>query len=97
MTLQELRSEIEAVDLEIIRLIKARMDVASRIADAKATEHLPTRDPGRVNVVLDRVCRLAGSEGMDPGPVEDIFRILIAMSEDLQDRKRNREDDSSPP
>lgn len=90
MTLQELRSEIEAVDQEIIRLIKARMDVASRIADEKSAVHLPTHDPDRVNVVLDRVSRLADNEGVDPGPVEDIFRILIAMSEDLQDKKRNQ-------
>lgn len=93
MTLQELRSEIEAVDQELIRLIKARMDIAARIADEKSVENLPTRDPGRVEVVLNRVCRLAEGQGIDPVPVEAIFRILISMSEDLQDRKRGQGED----
>lgn len=90
MTLQELRGEIEAVDRELIRLIKARMEIAARIADEKSMVNLPTRDPGRVEVVLGRVCSLAREEGIEPGPVQEIFRTLIRMSEDLQDRKRGQ-------
>jgi chorismate mutase len=92
MTLQKLRGEIEAVDRELIRLIKARMEIAARIADEKSAANLPTRDPGRVEVVLGRVCCLAEEEEIDPDPVQDIFRILIRMSEDLQDRKRGQDE-----
>lgn len=88
MTLQELRGEIEAVDQEIIRLIKTRMDISSRIAEEKAKAGLPTRDPERVSVVLTEAKSRAVSAGMDPEPVRDIFSILIRMSEDLQDKKR---------
>jgi chorismate mutase len=90
MSLQKLRREIETVDHELIRLIRARMDIAARIADEKSATNLPTRDPGRVEEVLKRVSTLAGEQEMDPGPVREIFRILIRMSEDLQDRKRGR-------
>ncbi len=91
MTLEELRGEIEAVDLEIIRLIRARMDIAIKIAEEKDTTGAPTRDPERVEVVLSHVARQAEQSGIDPGPIRDIFKTLIRMSEDLQDKKRGVE------
>lgn len=91
MTLQELRGEIEEVDRELIRLIKARMDIAVRIADEKSVTGFPTRDPNRVEAVLAGVSDQAQNLGMDPDPVREIFRVLIRMSEDLQDRKRGQD------
>lgn len=81
MSLEKLRGEIEAVDLEIMRLIKARMDIAIKIAEEKAAAGAPTRDPERVEVVLNHVARQAELSGMDPGPIRDIFTSLIRMSE----------------
>lgn len=91
MSLEKLRDEIEAVDLEIMRLIKARMDIAIKIAEEKAAVGAPTRDPERVEVVLNQVARQAGLSGIDPGPIRDIFSTLIRMSENLQDKKRGSE------
>jgi chorismate mutase len=91
MTLEELRVEIETVDLEIIRLIKARMDIAVRIAEEKATIGAPTRDPERAEAVLNHVTTLAEQSDIDPRPIRDVFTTLIQMSEDLQDRKRGVE------
>jgi chorismate mutase len=91
MSLEKLRGEIEAVDLEIMRLIKARMDIAIKIAEEKAAAGAPTRDPERVEVVLNHVARQAELSGMDPGPIRDIFTSLIRMSESLQDKKRGSE------
>jgi chorismate mutase len=88
MSLEKLRSEIEAVDLEIIRLIKARMDIAIKIAEEKAVAGAPTRDPERVEMVLNHVARQAEQSGIDPDPTREIFTTLIRMSESLQDKKR---------
>jgi chorismate mutase len=88
MTLQELRGEIEAVDRDVLRLIRARMDIAVRIAEEKIVLGLPTRDPERADMVLSEVSVQAEVLGLDPNQVRDIFLILIRMSEDLQDRKR---------
>ena len=90
MTLQELRGEIEAVDREILRLFRARMDIAGRIAEVKNISGIPTRDPERAMKVLSGVRVQAEELGMDPDPVWEIFSILIRMSEDLQDRRRDR-------
>ncbi len=91
MTLDELRADIESVDLEIIRLIRARMDIAIKIAEEKETTGSPTRDPERVEVVLSHVERQAEQSGIDPGPIRNIFTTLIRMSEDLQDKKRGNQ------
>lgn len=88
MTLQELRNEIEDVDQELLRLIKARMNIAVRIADEKSVLGLPTRDPQRAFAVLESVSRDAEEKGLDPMSVREIFGILIRMSEELQDTKR---------
>ena len=88
MTLEELREEIESVDLEIIRLIRARMDVALKIAEEKSSTGIPTRVPDRVEAVLTHVTKEAERSGIDPDPVRKIFTMLIRMSEELQDKKR---------
>ncbi|HWQ67687.1 MAG TPA: chorismate mutase [Methanospirillum sp.] len=88
MTLQELREEIEGVDLEIIRLIRARMNISLKIAEEKSAAGLPTRDSLRAEMVLSGVASQAERLDMDPLPVREIFEILIQMSEDLQDRLR---------
>ena len=88
MTLQELRKEIEGVDRELLRLIRARMDIAVRIAEEKSAAGLPTRDPGRAAQVLAGITREAENSGLDTVSVREIYAILIRMSEDLQDRQR---------
>lgn len=88
MTLEELRVEIETVDLEIIRLIRARMDIALKVAKEKSVTGLPTRDSERVEAVLCGVSHQAEKFGIDPASIKDIFTILIRMSEDLQDKQR---------
>lgn len=88
MTLQELRVDIELIDSEIIRLIRARMDVALKIAEEKEKTGHATHDPARAEAVLSRASSLAEASGLDPSPVRDIFTLLIRMSEDLQDRTR---------
>jgi chorismate mutase len=88
MTLQALRKEIEDVDQDLLRLIKARMDIAVRIAAEKSVTGHPTRDPERAARVLAGVMREAETCGLDPEAVRDIFSTLIRMSEDLQDQQR---------
>jgi chorismate mutase len=88
MTLQELREKIEEIDDDIIRLIRARMDVALNIAETKTITGLPTHDPDRVDAVLRRVMKKAESLKLDPDSIRDVFSLLIRMSEDMQDMIR---------
>lgn len=84
MTLEEVRCEISKTDREIIRLIARRQDLAMQVAQIKVHEGLPIHDEDRTAVVLDAVFDQATESKIDPVAVQEIFRILIAMSEDRQ-------------
>ena len=47
MDLTELRTQIDAVDKELIALLERRMDVAAAIAAYKKSQGLPVLDAGR--------------------------------------------------
>ena len=83
-TLEELRDEIDRIDAEIIDLIRRRQTCAGRIARQKYIEHLPVRDEARRQVVLDRAFERAVECGIDATAVQQIFELLVAMSEARQ-------------
>ncbi len=83
-TLEELRVEVEGIDAAIIDLIGRRQDCAGRIAHYKYTAHLPVRDEGQRQAVLDRVFERAVERGVDATAVQQVFELLIGMSEARQ-------------
>ena len=73
MDLQDLRTEIDAIDDELVRLFCRRMDVAARIADYKKENNLPILHPGREREKLRDVAEKAGPE------MENYTRVLYSM------------------
>jgi chorismate mutase len=84
MSLEKVRSEISGVDAEIIRLIARRQHLAEDIAKIKGQKGLPVHDENRTHQVLEAVFNQATECMIDPVAVQEIFRILISMSEDRQ-------------
>ena len=83
-TLEELRNEIDGIDSEIIDLIRRRQTCAGQIARLKYVERLPVRDEARRHAVLDRAFERAVECGIDATAVQQVFELLIAMSEARQ-------------
>lgn len=83
-TLEELRDEIDRIDAEIIDLIGRRQDCAGRIAHRKYIDHLPVHDEARRRALLDRVFDRAVERGVDATAVQQVFELLIGMSEARQ-------------
>ena len=83
-TLEELRDEIDGIDAAIIDLIGRRQDCAGRIAHQKYLDHVPVRDEARRRAVLDRAFDRAVERGVDATAVQQIFELLIGMSEARQ-------------
>lgn len=90
MSLQTLREEINLVDSEIISLIRKRMAISAWIAEEKRSLGLPTRDPDRAAVVMHSVEDRASAAGLDPLRTREVFSLLITMSEEMQDRIREK-------
>ena len=95
-TLESLRSEIDVLDDQIVRLLADRTRVVQRIVGLKHDEDA-VRGTDRVRRVLDRIRALAESHGLDPTIAERTYRTLIdALTEmqlrELKERGRVRAD-----
>ena len=73
MTLEELRSQIDAVDKDIIDAFSKRMKIAAKIGEYKKENGLPVFAPGREREKLQEVAKLAGPE------LDNYTRVLYAM------------------
>lgn len=84
MPIDMIRDEITRIDHKIIGLIAQRQKLAGRIAQAKHVAGIPIHDEARSKAVLDDVFNTAVEEKINPVFVQQIFAILIEMSEEKQ-------------
>jgi chorismate mutase len=84
MSLEKVRADISRLDTEIIRLIARRQELAEKIVKIKIHEGIPVHDEQRTAHVLESVFNQAVECKIDPVAVQEIFRILISMSEERQ-------------
>ncbi len=82
------------IDREIIALIAKRQEVAGRIARVKHLEGLPIHDETRTKEVLQDAFETAVEKNINPVSVQEIFSILVQMSEE---RQRERTGDGNLP
>lgn len=82
--IEEVRSKIEQIDNEIIKLIEERTEYASDVLSVKKKEHMSINDGSQNHVVLDRATNAATERNLDSGAVKEIFEILIRMSIERQ-------------
>jgi len=82
--LQELRSEIEAIDRELIRLIAERVAMARQVGTVKRKAGMPALDPAREAAVVRHAGHLARQAGVSDEDVRYIFWHLIGLSRRAQ-------------
>jgi chorismate mutase/prephenate dehydrogenase len=88
MKLDELRSELSAVDRQLIGLVAERQRLVSAIGRSKQSSGAGTRDYAREKDVLDMGREQAEQLGIDPDLVESILQQLIRSSLASQERDR---------
>ncbi len=77
MDLVQLRSQIDDIDNEMIRLFGERMDICKQIALAKQEQGMATLDKSREREILSRISQAAGED------MDRYARILYALIFDL--------------
>jgi chorismate mutase len=82
--LERLRTEIGAIDSELIRLIARRVDIARAVGVAKRAAGMPTLDPAREAAVVRRAGELAREAGLADDDVRYIFWHLVGLSRRAQ-------------
>ncbi len=88
MDLSELRTEIDKIDDELVKLFVQRMEVAAQISDYKKEKKMPIFQPARERAKLQDVAKKAGTD------MENYTRVLYSMLFELSrsyQSKRNGE------
>ena len=88
MSLENLRSELSAVDRQLVELIAERQRIVGEIGRSKQSAGRATRDYEREKEVLDNARSHARSLNVDPNIAEEILSTLIRSSLTHQERDR---------
>ncbi|KJZ25589.1 chorismate mutase [Tritonibacter mobilis] len=78
--MSELRQAIDAIDVELVKLLRDRADYIDRAVTLKQANGWPARIQSRVEEVIANACRVAEAEGLDPQLVECIWRDMVDWS-----------------
>ncbi|MDF9303642.1 chorismate mutase [Tritonibacter mobilis] len=76
----ELRQAIDAIDVELVKLLRARVDYIDRAVTLKQANGWPARIQSRVEEVVSNACQTADEEGLDTELVERIWRDMVDWS-----------------
>ena len=87
MDLNELRTEIDTIDDELVRLFGKRMEVAAKIADYKKENNLPILVPAREREKLQDVALKAGPEMANYTRV--LYSMLFELSRSYQSKRNS--------
>jgi chorismate mutase len=92
--LEELRAEVDRLDLEIVRLLDARARCALRIGVVKRAAGKPVYQPEREAVVMERARQSAARLGspLTAGAVTRIFERIVDEIRRLEERVSNRQE-----
>ncbi len=86
MNLNEIREKIDRIDKRIIELIHSRMKLMPMAAEIKLTHNLKIRQPEREDTLLKERKKNARAIGINETMVEEVFRLLIEESCNLQEK-----------
>lgn len=86
--LNSLRRDIDAVDDELIRLFKRRMEISAKISGCKRASGMPTLDAGRERKLLARIAELSGDEFAEYSG--SVYRAILAASRSYQNALSGR-------
>lgn len=78
--LPDLREEIRGIDDELLTLVRKRLDVARRVADAKRDAGLPVLDPAREAAVVRYAGEFARRHGLVEEDVRSLFWALVGLT-----------------
>lgn len=83
------RARIDALDKEIIDLLRARYDVIEEVADIKLEHNIDAVLQYRVDEVRENAAKDAASKGLDEDFIRHLYAQLIEHSCNLEDKIKN--------
>lgn len=86
--LEQLRGDIDAIDRQIVDLMKQRMETVAQVAEYKKANNIPVLDSGRERALLSKVGQEAGEELADY--IQSMYRTIMAASRSYENGKLGR-------
>lgn len=88
--LKPYRDKIDALDRQIIDLLRQRYDVIEEVAVIKKREGIDAVLQDRVDEVRENAARLAREKGLDEEFIRQLYAKLIEHSCNLEDKIKNK-------
>src|SRR5881392_1186950 len=89
MTVESWRAEINALDVELLRLLNQRARLALKVGESKKDAGVHLCDHTREREVIERMCE-ANEGPLDDRAVVELFRAIIHESRRMQARATNQ-------
>jgi chorismate mutase len=89
-TLQELRAEVDQIDIIIIEQLARRNYLSSIIGFLKLQEKQEIHDPTREEELKNKHAFLAQKNNLDPLFTERLFNVILQHSKKLQKKAKRR-------
>ena len=84
MNLEEIRTEIDALDKQLLALFERRMDLCRDVALYKKEHNLPVFQPEREEKLLDKIEQAASPDRKHAA--RTLFSVILDISKQLQSR-----------
>ena len=81
MEINFLREKIDALDSDIVRLLKERMAVSAEVAEYKRANGLPVLDKAREEALLEKISALSGDMSEY---THEIYLEILKQSKEYQ-------------
>lgn len=86
-TIEELREQVDEIDIRIAELLLRRLRTVREIGVVKKSEHIPLVSIDREIEILDRIYDIVNQHGADEqlaAAVEKVYFSIITMSRRMQ-------------
>ena len=87
MNLEDLRTEIDSIDRELVSLFIRRMNCAAEVAKYKKENNLPVLDASRERALLKKVSDLSGEELEEY--TRTLYSTILSLSRSYQHKAKN--------
>lgn len=84
--LEQLRTQIDQIDQEIIKLIATRRDIVIKIGEYKKACGIEVLDKSREDFLKSRYEKLSIQYHLDSELIKSIFNLIIKKSRELEEK-----------
>lgn len=82
--LEDLRRQIDALDIELIDVLSRRIDVVRKVGELKAGTDISVVQPARAQAVKNRAAEMGIDKGLDETFVRKLYDLMIDYAHDLE-------------